>query len=64
MKQLGEWRRNINIMNVYEFEFLISIKISYFFQFETLSKVLLPILFVLFNSLYWPILLTGYLDGH
>ena len=64
MKKLGEWRRNINIMNVYEFEFLISIKISYFFQFETLSKVLLPILFVLFNSLYWPILLTGYLDGH
>ena len=64
MKKLGERRRNINTMNVHELKFLISIKISYFFQFETLSKVLLPILFVLFNSLYWPILLTGYLDGH
>jgi len=33
-------------------------------KFELMSKIMLPFLFVLFNAIYWPILLTGYLDGH
>merc|ERR1712241_138670 len=33
-------------------------------KFELMSKIMLPVLFVLFNAIYWPILLTGYLDGH
>merc|ERR1712241_1222592 len=33
-------------------------------RFELMSKIMLPVLFVLFNAIYWPILLTGYLDGH
>merc|ERR1711997_1329224 len=32
-------------------------------KFELVSKIMLPVLFVLFNSIYWPILLAGYLDG-
>ena len=36
---------------------------NYFFQFEIICKILLPILFFTFNICYWPILMAGYYDG-
>ena len=33
------------------------------FQFEFICKIILPLIFLLFNISYWPTLLTGYLDG-
>lgn len=32
-------------------------------KFETICKIFLPILFLTFNCVYWPILLSGYMDG-
>jgi len=33
-------------------------------KFEKISRVVIPILFLVFNLCYWPTLLVGYVDGH
>lgn len=36
---------------------------EFLFQFENISKLSLPALFLLLNIVYWPALLAGYWDG-
>ena len=33
-------------------------------QVETVGKILIPILFLTFNAIYWPIVLIKYVDNY
>ena len=40
------------------------VEIYVFLQVESVSKIVIPILFITFNAIYWPIVLIKYVDNY